>query len=574
MQIDIEVNGRKITANKGDTILLALKRHGIKVPTLCHIKDLSPTGSCRMCVVEVDGIEGLVTSCSYPVAQGMKIHTHSSRVLKARKTIVELLLSNHPDDCLYCERNSSCELQNLSIELNVLERRISGVKSKHKLDVSSPAIVRDPAKCILCGRCVRICDEIQCVSTLEFLKRGSKTFVGTSMNQNLNLSSCIVCGQCIMYCPTAALREKNSLEQLQDALNSKTKKMIAIVDPAVSVSLGDELGLKHNKDHMGLIVAALRKIGFDYVFDSSFAADLITTEMSIDLKHRIENNIDLPLFSSNCPAWVKYVEQFYPQLFLNLSALKSPQQTMGSIVKDYFSTITGISASTLFVVSITPCTAAKYQLHKSETTAKGISEVDAAITTRELVKLIRIFGIDMQSNDYHIADSPFEIRSSAGKLFAVSGGTTEALARTLFFDMMGKELPTTKITELRSSSPGKVTEIKMGKKVFRARVCSGIKEAIEVTDSVVSGSNDLHFVEVMACPGGCVSGGGQPYCLKEKDAKSRAKTIYEIDESEHIKSAHKNPSLKNLYQNYLEYPGSETVKKSLGVKFLKRDVLL
>jgi iron-only hydrogenase group A len=527
-----------------------------------------------MCVVEVEGIERLVTSRSYPVSQGMKIHTHSSRVLKARKSLVELLISNHPDECLYCDRNGYCELQNLSKELNITERKVAGVKSKHKLDVSSPAIVREPAKCILCGRCVRTCDEIQSVSTLEFLKRGSKTIVGASMNQNLNLSSCIVCGQCIMACPTAALREKNSIDLIQDALNSKTKKMIAVIDPAVSVSLGEELGVKPNKDHFGLVVAALRKIGFDYVFDTSFAADLLVTEMVHEIRTRIETNRQLPLISSNCPAWVKYVEQFYPGILPHLSTLKVPQQAMGSIIKEYFASVANIAASSMFVASVTPCIAAKYQIHRVNTTTKGISEVDVAITTRELVKLIKLFGIDMQTINSQKADSPFGIRSTAGKLFAVSGGTTEAVARSLFFEMVGKEMPTAKIAELRSSSGIKNSEIVMGKRVFKARVCSGIKEAIDVIEAVIAGSNDSHFVEVMACPGGCVNGGGQPYNLKGKETKVRTKNIYEIDDAEPIKHAHKNPMLKNLYQNYLKNPGSEIVKKNLEVKFSKRDVLL
>ena len=305
MNFDIEVNNRAIQARKGETILSALNRNGIKVPTLCSLKDLSPTGACRVCVVEVEGIQNLVTSCSFPVQEGMVIRTHSPRVVKARKTLVELLLSNHPDDCLYCERNGYCELQDLSVDLNIRERRISGRKSRHRLDLSSPSIMRDPAKCILCGRCVRTCDEIQSVATLEFVNRGSKTLVGTSMNRDLNFSSCIACGQCVMVCPTGALHEHSNLDEIQDALNNKSQKVVIQFGPAVTVSLAEEFGIKAGKDISGILVAALRKIGFHFVFDSTFAADLAVMETAAELKKRIESNQNLPMISSCCPAWVK-----------------------------------------------------------------------------------------------------------------------------------------------------------------------------------------------------------------------------------------------------------------------------
>ena len=389
MNFDIDVNNRVIQVRRGETILSALNRNGINVPTLCSLKGLSPTGACRVCVVEVEGFENLVTSCSYPVKEGMKIRTHSPRVVKARKTLVELLLSNHPDDCLYCERNGYCELQDLSVELNIRERRISGRKSRHRLDLSSPSIMRDPAKCILCGRCVRTCDEIQSVSTLEFINRGSKTLVGTSMNRDLNFSSCIACGQCVMVCPTGALHEHSNLDEMQDALNNKTQKVVIQYGPSISVSLAEEFGIKAGKDINGLLVAALRKIGFDFIFDSTFAADLAIMETAAELQQRIETNENLPMISSCCPAWVKFVEQFYPDLLPLLSSTKSPQQLMGTIIKTYFASKQGLNPNEIFSVAVMPCLAKKFEAQRVEMTSKGLSDVDLVLSTRELARLIR-----------------------------------------------------------------------------------------------------------------------------------------------------------------------------------------
>jgi iron-only hydrogenase group A len=574
MHIEVEVNGKKIEARKGDTILAALNRNGIKVPTLCHMKGLSPSGSCRMCVVEVEGLENLVTSCSYPVDEGMKIRTHSTRVLKARKSLVELLLSNHPDDCLYCERNGNCELQDLSIELNIRERRISGRKSKHKLDLSSPSVVRDPAKCILCGRCIRVCDEIQSVATLEFINRGSKTFVGTSMNQNLNISSCIGCGQCIMVCPTAALRERSSLDQVLDAIGNKSIKVVAQIDPAISVSLGEEFGLKPGKDLFGLLVAALRKIGFDFVFDTSFAADIFVMETVAELKSRLESGNNLPLISSNCPAWILYAEQFMPELLPLISTCKSPQQMMGTMVKNHFATSQKIAIGSIYTVSISPCLAAKHEAKRPEMTTKGISEVDAVISTRELVKLIKLYGIDLQQIDANLADSPMGAGSSAGKLFATAGGTTEAVIRTLNQELTGKQMVTPRIIELRSIAGSKSYEIKIGKQKIKGIVCSGLTDIRKVLENISSKKNETHFIEIMACPGGCIQGGGQPHGVSEKSIKLRTKSIYETDEAEPIKFAHKNPMAIELYKNILGNPGSEKAISLLHRKYTKRDVLL
>jgi NADH-quinone oxidoreductase subunit G/NADP-reducing hydrogenase subunit HndD len=569
MNFNIEVNGKVIQVRKGDTILNALFRNGIKVPTLCSMKNLSPTGACRICVVEVEGVNGLVTSCSNLVEEGMVINTHSPRVVKARKTILELLLSNHPDDCLYCERNGDCELQNLSVDLNIRERRISGRKIRHKLDLSSPGVVRDPAKCILCGRCIRVCDEIQSVSTLEFINRGSKTLVGTTMNRDLNFSTCIACGQCVMVCPTGALHEHSNVDEVQDALHNKSLTVVVQYAPAVTVSLSETFGLKPGKDVNGLIVSALKKIGFHYVFDTTFAADLAIMETAQELNERMDTGANLPLLSSCCPAWIRYVEQFYPELLPNLSTAKSPQQMMGAIIKSYFANEVKINPNNIYSVSIMPCLAKKNESQRVEMTSKGVSDVDVVLSTRELVRLIKLYGIDMDNIEPQQADSPFGMRSSAGKLFAASGGTTEGVLRTLHHIRTGKEMTSPKINELRLVSGAKEVKIKMGKEEARVIVASGLTNIEKLISAIKANQTDAHFVEVMACPGGCVNGGGQPFGSPEKDIKLRAKSLYDIDEVETIKLAHKNSQVQEIYQNFLESPGSEKAKKLLHIRFSK-----
>lgn len=574
MQFNIEVNNKIIEARKGETILSALLRNGIKVPTLCNMKELSPTGACRICVVEVEGKENLVTSCSHPVEESMRIKTHSPRVVKARKTLVELLLSNHPDDCLYCERNGCCELQDLAIDLNIRERRISGIKSRHKLDLSSSSIVRDPSKCILCGRCVRVCDEIQSVSTLEFLNRGSKTLIGTAMARDLNFSSCISCGRCVMVCPTGALHEHSYLDEVLDSLNNPSLKVVVQYGPAVSVSLAEEFGLKPGKDVNGVINAALRKIGFSYIFDTAFGADLVVMETADALMKKIEAEDKTPIISSCCPAWVKYAEQFHPEILPMISTCKSPQQMLGTIIKAYFAPQQGINPNSIYSVAIMPCLAKKFEAQREEMTHKAISDVDVVLTTRELSRLIKLYGIDIHSIDPQSSDSPFGMRSSAGKLFGTSGGTTEAILRTLHFRMSEKELSIIKLQDLRSVNGIKEITVKVGGKDVKVVLVNGLTGVEKLIAGIENKTINADFIEVMACSGGCVNGGGQPFRSGDKDIKARTRALYEIDEVETLKTAHKNPFINEIYEKYLENPGSEKAKQQLHTKYTKRDVLL
>jgi hydrogenase, Fe-only len=574
MNFNIEVNGKEIIARRGDTILDALRQNGINVPTLCSMKGFTPTGACRICVVEVEGKEGLVPSCSYPVEEWMKIKTHTPRVIRARKTIVELLLSNHPDDCLYCERNGSCELQDLAVEMNIRERRISGRKRKQKLDQSSPSIVRDPAKCILCGRCVRTCDEVMQVSTLELMNRGSKSIVSTALNKDINFSSCIFCGQCIMVCPTGALHEKSNLDDVLNALNDPTQAVAVQLAPSVSVSVSEELGFKQGRDINGVLIATLRKIGFQYVFETSFGADVASMEVANELQTRIDDDDSIPLLSSCCAAWVKYLEQFYPALLPLLSKVKSPQQVLGAIIKEHWAQVAGLNSQKLFSVAIMPCTAKKFEAQREEMTHKGISDVDAVLTTRELLKLIKLYGIDLQNIDPQISDGPFSIRSSAGKLFATSGGLAESVVRTLHYNLTGKDLKNIKIAQFRNVQGFKKFDIMIGEKVVKVGIANGMRGAVTMLEEIASGSSNLQFVEVMACEGGCLQGGGQPRVSDEREKKLKLKTIYELDENEVIQLPYKNSAVVEIYAKCLGAPGDERAKQLLYTRFTPRKVLL
>ena len=570
----IEVNNKPLEAQPDEKILTVLRRNGIDVPTLCYIKDMFPAGACRMCVVEVEGRRNLVTSCSEPVSEGMKIQTHSARVIHARKTILELLLANHPDDCLYCERNANCELQALSENLNVHERRVQGEKNKHRIDVSSASIIRDPAKCILCGRCVRVCEEIEGVSAIDFVNRGNNSVIATAFNKGLNISSCVNCGQCVVVCPTGTLKERNYLTEIKTALNNTELTKVIQYAPAVTVSIAEAFNLEPGKDLIGLLNTALRKIGFDAVFDTSFSADLTIMEESAELVDRIRNGGILPMITSCCPAWIKYAEQFVPEMLPNISSCKSPQQMMGAIVKSYYAQIKGIEPEKIYSVSVMPCTAKKFEHNREEMLHKGIADVDAAITTRELIKLIKLHGIDLQHLSPEPADLPLGTRSTAGKIFGASGGVMEAALRTAYYNLTGKELEALKIPQIRGFEGRKEAHITIDGLTVGVAVVSGLKNARILLEEIKAGRNDIHFIEVMACPGGCINGGGQPIGLGEESLMACYATLYAIDDQEAIRVSHKNPYVIELYEKFLGQPLGEKSHHLLHTHYQKRDVLL
>ncbi len=574
MSIQIEVNGKILEAIEGETILSALNRNGIKVPTLCHMKNFIPSGACRICVVELEGNSKLVSSCSFPVYNGMKILTHSPRVAESRKTIIELLLSNHPDDCLYCVRNSNCELQSLSKEYHVIERRIRGKKNSLKIDHSGTSIIRDPEKCILCGRCVRVCEETMGVSCIDYINRGSHSVIGTTMGKGLNTSSCVNCGQCIMVCPTGALTERNQVNLVQEALNQKEKVVVVQYAPSISVSLAEEFGMEAGKDINSILNAALRKMGFNYVFDTTFGADLTIMEEASELIERISNAKTMPMFTSCCPAWVKYAEEFAQDFLPNLSSCKSPQQMTGAIIKSYFAEKSNLKPENIISVSIMPCTAKKFEAKRDTMGRNGVSDVDIVITTRELIEMIKLYGIDMRNIEPELTDSPLGVRSSAGKIFGATGGVMEAALRTAYKKLTGNELINFKISAIRGLKGRKETKIKINDLEVGVAVVSGLANAATLIDEIRNGKNDVHFIEVMTCPGGCIAGGGQRIGTAESVVEARMKSLYEIDERETLKVSHKNPEITELYEKFLEKPLSHKSHELLHTTYQKREVLL
>jgi len=573
MLFTIQVNNKKIKAEKGETILSALNRNGIIIPTLCRMKEFTPTGACRMCVVEVEGKERLVTACSQPVEEWMKIKTHSQRVITARKTIVELLLSNHPDDCLYCDRNLKCELQRLSEELNIRERRIKGRKIKQRLDQSSPAIVRELAKCILCGRCIRVCEEVITSTSLDFINRGSQTHVGAAMDRDFNFSSCIHCGQCVLVCPTGALHEKHNITEVQEYLNKHDIIKAIQYSPVVPAGIAGELGIKYSRDFDKNLNAILRKIGFDKVYTTGTGTDVCINEVALQLSENIEKKADKPLFITACPAWVKYAEQFVPTLIPQLSTVKSPQQITGILIKTIVAGQLDVKPEQIFSVSVTPCMAMKYEARRDGMMRKGISDVDSVMTVRELAKLIRLNGIDFTNTEKEPADEPLSGRSSSAALAEVSGGMAESVLRLIYYRTTGKEIDKQVFKKLRVSATFRDSAILIGENEIKVAVVDGLTGLEKLRSAQASGTK-YDLIEVMTCPGGCIHGGGLPFITSKEDLKNRARMVYQSDDNEAIALPCKSPSMINLYEKLLKENIEISDKSIFFTHFEKRNVLL
>jgi len=570
----LEINGRTVEAQNGDTVLAAARRAGVKIPTLCHYEGLPPSGACRMCVVEVDGQRGLVPSCAFPAAAGMKVQTHSPRAVDARRTLVELLLANHPDDCLYCARNGECQLQDLAAQLGVRRRHYFGGRTPARMDVASPSIVRDPAKCILCGKCVRVCEEVQAVGAIDFIGRGSKTRIGPAFDEGLNVSSCVNCGQCVAVCPVGALVETRAIDEVRAALADPQKIVVVQHAPSVSVSLAEEFGLRPGTDVDGPFVTALRRLGFAWVFDTAFTADLTIMEEASELAHRLANGGVLPMMTSCSPGWVKFVEQFYPDLIPNLSTCKSPQQMLGAVVKTFLAGRLGVEPERIYSVAIMPCTAKKFEAGRAEMGRDGRQDIDAVLTTREVAELIRMYGLDLGSLPPDAADTPFGERTSAGKLFGASGGVAEAALRTAHYLLTGQTPDDLRIQALRGLD---------GIKEFRATVAgteigvaaaSGLGNARRLMDQVRAGRKDLQFIEVMSCAGGCVAGGGQPRSASPDAVRARMQALYLIDRDAILRASHENPAIQRLYAEFLGKPLSRKSHELLHTHYDARETVM
>ena len=555
--VNVTIDGRKLQAPKSATVLTAAQAAGISVPSLCYHPELRPEGACRVCVVEVEGAKSLVASCVYPVNEGMVVRTNTAAVREARKAVVELLLANHPQDCLSCQRNTNCELQTMAADLGIRKVRFDGVKKNLPLDANNPSLVRDPNKCILCGRCIKACSDRQGVNVYSFAKRGFDTVVAPAFEVGLDQAPCTYCGQCASVCPTAAIVEKDDTQAVWEAISDPTKHVIVQTAPATRVALGEALGMNSGSIVTGKMVASLRRIGFDKVFDTDFTADLTIMEEGHELLHRLQNKGVLPMVTSCSPGWVNFIELMYPDLLPHLSTAKSPQQMFGALAKTYYAEKTGIDVKNIVSVSIMPCTAKKAEAVRPEFAANGVQDVDYVLTTRELGRMIKESGIDFAALPAEEYDAPFGIATGAGVIFGSSGGVMEAALRTVAEVVTGKTLESIDFKEVRGLAGIKEAAVPIGDLTVKIAVANTLANARIMMEKIRAGEADYHFIEIMACPGGCIGGGGQPVPVCEETRLNRIAAIYECDQGSQLRKSHENPAIKELYDTWLGKPLGE-----------------
>ncbi|RGX54992.1 ferredoxin [Anaerotruncus sp. AF02-27] len=584
--IHLTINGKAIEAPDGVTILEAARLYNIGIPSLCHLKDIHPYGSCRICVVEVEGMKNLAASCIVKAKEGMVVHTHSSKVRAARKVLYELLLSDHPKDCLNCTRNQNCELQELGYTLGVTESRLSGEMSPAKVDVS-PSITRDTSKCVLCRRCVTVCNRIQEVGAIGAQNRGFATVVSPAMGLPLDSTACAMCGQCTVVCPTGALTETDGLSKVWAALENPVKRVVVQVAPAVRAALGEEFGLPAGTLVTGKMASALHEIGFDDVFDTDFAADLTIIEEGTELLGRLSAALTggeaaLPMLTSCSPGWIKHIEHKYPAQLGHLSSCKSPHTMLGALVKSFYAEKIGRKPEEMFVVSVMPCTAKKYEIQRPEMGQNGIPDVDAVLTTRELARMIKASGIDFLNLPEGGFDRPLGLSTGAADIFGVTGGVMEAALRTVYELVTGRELPfdglhVTPIVGLEQVKTASLTIegalpdfAHLEGVTVRIAVTSGLAGADILMDQIAAGKSPYHFVEVMGCPGGCINGGGQPRPKEEGCREKRAAALYREDEGKPMRKSHENPDITALYEEYLGAANGHLAHELLHTHYVPR----
>ncbi|MDF2840093.1 MAG: 4Fe-4S dicluster protein [Clostridia bacterium] len=572
--VNITIDGIKTQVPSGTTVLEAAKSLNIDIPTLCHLKGLNAVGACRVCVVEVQGARALQASCVLPVAEGMTIKTSSPKVREARKGIMELILARHERECLTCSRNLSCELQKLSEEMGVGEIPYDSSNLHYQVDETSPAIVRDQNKCILCGRCVSVCKKVQGTGAIDFARRGVKTTVTTSFDKSLGDVNCINCGQCIKICPVGALREKDDTEKVWSALGNEKLHVVVQTAPAVRVALGEEFGMPVGTNVEGKMIAALKRLGFDKVFDTNFSADLTILEEGTELLGRLNNGGKLPLITSCSPGWIKFCEHNHHDFIENLSSCKSPQQMFGAVAKSYYAEKVGIDPKNIFVVSIMPCTAKKYEAGREEMEVDGNVDIDAVLTTRELAKMIKQARINFPAIEEGVYDSILGDSTGAGVIFGATGGVMEAALRTVADILTGEDLKSIEYTAVRGMEGIKEATVKIKDLEVKVAVVHGTANADKLLEKIRNGEANYHFVEVMGCPGGCINGGGQPIIMdKEKTEEVkmlRAQGLYTIDQSRKRRKSHENPEVKALYDDYMEKPNSHKAHHILHTHYTKR----
>ncbi|MDS0525221.1 NADH-dependent [FeFe] hydrogenase, group A6 [Clostridium sp. SHJSY1] len=566
--VKVNINGISVTAPEGATILDAAKIIHINIPTLCYMnmsdgESINCKGTCRVCMVEIEGYKDLKPACSFQIKEGMNIFTNSEKAVNARKTIIKLLLSNHPNDCLNCAKNLNCELQKIASFYGIKGVKIKGEEIRRKLDRSTP-VIRDEEKCILCRRCVTACSEVQNVNILTPAERGFNSFISTFNEKLLDKSECTYCGQCVAVCPTGALTERMDYNNLENYLKDKNKYVAVQIAPSVRIALCEEFGVTKEVLTTKKIVTALRYLGFNKVFDTNFGADLTIMEEAEELIERIKCKENLPMFTSCCPAWVRLVETKYTKYTNLLSSCKSPQQMFGAIAKAYLPQKLQIDTENLIISSVMPCTAKKYEAEREEMK----DDVDVVITTRELAKLIRKYSIDILDLDESEFDSPLGKSSGAGMLFGSSGGVMEAALRTAYEKLSGKPLEKLDFLEIRGLKGIKEATIKIEDKELKVAAVSSLKNAQKIIESVINGEKTYDFIEVMACPGGCINGGGQPYIQSDRiKIEKRMKSVHEIDENTEIRKCHENPEIKEVYEEYLGKPNSRVAHEILHTKY-------
>ena len=575
--VNVIINGKEYAVPKGSTVLEAARSANIDIPTLCYLKDINEIGACRLCLVEVS--EGgrpfrMVTACVYPVTEGMVVKTNTPKIMKSRKTNLELLLSNHDRKCLSCVRSTSCELQKLCLEYGVDETKFSGEKNKYAIDDASP-IIRDNNKCILCRRCVATCKHVQAIGVIGANDRGFDTHIGSIFEAPLAETSCINCGQCIVSCPVGALYERDDTDKILDAIADPSKKVYICTAPSVRAQIGECFGYEPGTDCEGQMVAALKALGFDGVFDMNLTADLTIMEEATEFLGRVKNGGALPMITSCSPGWIKYCEHYYPEFTENLSTCKSPQQMFGAVVKTYFAEKEGIDPKDIFFVSAIPCTAKKFEVGRPGQSAAGVPDVDVAVTTREVGRMITKAGIDFKALEDEKFDDPFSIGSSAGAIFGATGGVMEAALRTAAEVIEGKPLEKLEFNEVRGVEGVKTASYKLGDITLNVAVASGTANAKKVLDAVKAGELDVQFIEIMACPGGCVNGGGQPIqpavVRANTDLRAvRASVLYNDDAKADLRKSHENSAVKKLYDEYFGEPNSHKAHEVLHTHYIKR----
>ncbi len=583
--VNIKVNGLAVSAEKGSSVLEACRKAGIEIPTLCYLKEINEIGACRICVVEIQekrgdalGPKRIVTACVYPITEGMVVFTNTPKVLDSRKKTLQLILSTHDRSCLSCVRSGDCELQKLCKDLNVDDEGVfDGLNETYEIDNSSAHMYRDNNKCILCRRCIAVCEKTQAIGVIGANERGFKTFIGSPFDMGLGETSCVSCGQCIAVCPTGALAEKDNTGDVFNILADETKHVIVQTAPAVRAALGEAFGLPIGTDVEGKMVAALRRLGFAKVFDTDFAADLTIMEEATEFLDRVKNGGVLPMITSCSPGWIKYCEHYYPDMIENLSSCKSPMQMFGAIAKTYYAEKMGIDPKDIVMVAVMPCTAKKFEIGREDENAAGVPDVDYAITTRELARMIDRAGIRFLELPDESFDNPLGESTGAAVIFGATGGVMEAALRTAVDVLTGEELPDVDFKDVRGVQGIKTATYTVAGMDIKVAIASGLANARELLDKVKSGEETYHFIEIMGCPGGCVNGGGQPQqpasVRNTVDLRAvRASALYKNDANKSVRKSHKNEAIKKLYDEYLEKPGSHKAHKILHTSYVKRSL--